>query len=125
MPFELGLFLGATKFGTFDFRKKYTLIFDREEFRYQAFISDIAGQDIHTHEGSIDVLIYKIATWLRDRGDAPHVPGGLAIASEFASFSSDLPTLAATRRLQDSEITFRDYWTLAQAWIWATASAAV
>jgi hypothetical protein len=47
MPFELGLFLGAKRFGGRSHNRKKTLIFDRDRFRYQSYISDIAGQDIH------------------------------------------------------------------------------
>jgi hypothetical protein len=49
MPLELGIFLGAKRFGPGIQRKKYCLILDRSAYRYQKFISDIAGQDIRTH----------------------------------------------------------------------------
>jgi len=42
MPFELGLFLGAKTFGAAAGRAKKALILDRDPFRYQAFLSDIA-----------------------------------------------------------------------------------
>src|SRR6187200_1322487 len=38
MPFELGLFLGAAKFGSAAQKKKSTLIFDVEKFRYRKFL---------------------------------------------------------------------------------------
>jgi hypothetical protein len=44
MPLELGLFLGAHRFGSKDQRRKVALILDRERYRCQAFISDIAGR---------------------------------------------------------------------------------
>ena len=50
MPFELGLYLGAKRFGGAAHRSKRTLIFDRDLYRYQTYISDIAGQDIHSHK---------------------------------------------------------------------------
>jgi hypothetical protein len=53
MPFELGLFLGAKRFGGQPHNRKKTLIFDRDRFRYQSYISDIAGQDIHPHNGDV------------------------------------------------------------------------
>ncbi|HYU25729.1 MAG TPA: hypothetical protein VEO74_11030 [Thermoanaerobaculia bacterium] len=46
MPLELGLFLGAKRFGSPKQRSKTCLILDVERYRYQKFISDIAGQDI-------------------------------------------------------------------------------
>jgi hypothetical protein len=60
MPFELGLYLGAKRFGGRAGRGKKALILDREPFRYQAFLSDIAGQDVHTHSGDVGVLIERI-----------------------------------------------------------------
>ena len=49
MPLELGVFLGAKKFGRNEQKKKNCLILDKEQYRYQQFISDIAGQDIPAH----------------------------------------------------------------------------
>jgi hypothetical protein len=43
MPLELGIFLGSKRFGRGRQRQKICLILDREQFRYQKFISDIAG----------------------------------------------------------------------------------
>jgi hypothetical protein len=51
--------------------------------RYQKFISDIAGQDIHSHDGEVGQLIEQVATWLRDAAQDLDVPGGRAIAAEF------------------------------------------
>ena len=45
MPLELGLFLGAAHYGNSTQRRKQTLVLDVERFRYQKFLSDIAGQD--------------------------------------------------------------------------------
>lgn len=118
MPFELGLFLGAKRFGgrSYD-RKKKALIFDRDPYRYQAYISDIAGQDIHEHKGDTDQLIRKLAAWLRDEVRAPKVPGGFAIAAEFEKFRVDLPAVAAEMQLQVSELTFNDLVQAVARWI--------
>lgn len=42
MPFELGLFVGATRFGIREQRRKVCLILDRGRYRFQKFISDIS-----------------------------------------------------------------------------------
>jgi hypothetical protein len=47
MPLELGPFLGAKRFGGQDHARKNCLILDLEPYRYQKFISDLSGQDIH------------------------------------------------------------------------------
>src|SRR5215204_7729452 len=46
MPLELGLFLGARQYGNRDQKAKRCVIYDRELYRFQKYISDIAGQDI-------------------------------------------------------------------------------
>lgn len=84
MPLELGLFLGARKFGGRSQARKKALIFDSEPYRYQTFISDISGQDIHAHGGNIQRLIEQIATWLRDEAQDPNVPGGRAMIVSLA-----------------------------------------
>lgn len=50
MPLELGLFLGARRFGSRTDKLKACLILDRDRYRYQRFCSDIAGQDIRSQD---------------------------------------------------------------------------
>ena len=56
MPLELGLDLGCRRFGTSFHSEKISLVMDVEAHRYEAFISDIKGQDIFSHEGSKEAL---------------------------------------------------------------------
>ena len=120
MPLELGLFLGAKKFGGRKQKAKKALILDTEAYRYQQFISDIAGQDIHAHGGDVGRLIEEVATWLRDEVRQPDVPGGRAIADEYRVFTAELPALCAAQRLHPDEITFKDVTLLVAGWIVAT-----
>jgi hypothetical protein len=120
MPFELGLYLGALTFGGPAQRRKKLLILDRQPFRYQQFISDIGGQDIHAHGGEVDRTILEVATWLRAEAQDPSVPGGRAITAEFARCRADLPALAAGKRLALDELTFTDLRALMAGWIVVT-----
>jgi hypothetical protein len=43
MPLELGMYLGAKYFGSGDQRRKAAIVLDTDRYRYQKFISDIAG----------------------------------------------------------------------------------
>lgn len=54
MPLELGIFLGAKRYGNPTQRKKSGLILERDPYRYQIYCSDIAGQDIRAHENRAD-----------------------------------------------------------------------
>jgi hypothetical protein len=40
------------------------LIFDTEPYRFQKFISDLAGMDINAHGGDVEVAISKTRDWL-------------------------------------------------------------
>jgi hypothetical protein len=110
MPLELGLFLGARKYGGAKHRQKSCIVFDRDKFRYQAFISDIAGQDIHSHGQNIATLVAELAGWLRMLSKDGNVPGGRTIAQELAEFNSHhLPGLLLWDDLDADEMTFADY----------------
>ena len=106
MPLELGLFLGAGRFGL---KPKRCIIFDVERFRYQKFISDLAGQDIHEHKGDVDTVILEVATWLRQQSRDDRVPGGKAIATEYKAFCRKLPTICKASKITQEELTFGDF----------------
>lgn len=107
MPLELGVFLGAKKFDRRQASKR-CIIFDLEPYRYQKFISDIAGQDIHSHGGNTVTLIAELAAWLRDQSRDRKVPGGRKISQEFDQFVHDLPGICSLRQLHPTELTFGD-----------------
>ena len=109
MPLELGIFLGARLLGTKKQRLKKCLVFDREKYRYQKYISDIAGQDIHSHDDVVATLIEELATWLRDQSGDTAVPGGRAIAREYISFAGKLGAICIARNLEQGELSFGDY----------------
>ena len=123
MPLELGLFLGAKRFGGRSQRTKKCIIFDSAPYRYQQFISDIAGQDIHAHDHRVAKLIEQVATWFRDEIRDPKVPGGRAIATEYDAFTTIIPDICALKRLDPEELTFQDYQAMAAEWIVAESSA--
>jgi hypothetical protein len=122
MPLELGLFLGARKFGGRKHARKKSIILDVELYRYQSFVSDIAGQDIHSHEGEVDRLIVQVAAWLRDEARDSIVPGGHKIAVEFNRFRAHLPNIAESLHLERDELTFKDLTNIAANWIVAENS---
>jgi hypothetical protein len=117
MPLELGLFLGAAKFGPDAQQRKRTLIMDSERYRYQSFMSDIAGQDIQAHANNTQRVVEIVATWLRQFGQSPPAPGGQIMAREFDNFVIDLPAMASSVRLSEDELTFLDLSKLCTEWI--------
>ena len=117
MPLELSIFLAAKKFGERAQKQKKCIIFDRAAYRYQTFISDIAGQDIHSHDNKIPMLIIKLASWLRAESGIRTVPGGKVISNEYRKFSSALPRICEDRQLTIAELTYADYHTLTVEWV--------
>lgn len=109
MPFELGLFIGAKRYGGLSQRTKRCMILDRERFRYQRFLSDIAGQDIHAHQDEIAKCIERVATWLRGQSRDRKIPGGRKIAQEFAAFHAALPAICSDRALDADELAFAEF----------------
>ena len=117
MPFELGLFLGAKRFGDRRQKRKSTLILDRERYRYQKYLSDIAGQDIKAHGNQPTQLIGAVRDWLRDAQPQQHLPSSAVIASRYNKFRSDLPGLCRKMRLDAGELTFNDYTWAIRRWL--------
>lgn len=117
MPLELGLFLGAKRYGNKDQKSKRALVLDREPYRYQRFISDIAGAAIHSHGADPGKCIEQVATWLRTQSRDPKVPGGRKIAEEFEVFQSQLDAICEARGLEPEELTFGDFGALVEAYL--------
>lgn len=118
MPLELGVFLGAIYFGDSKQKNKNALILDREQYRYQSFISDIAGHDIKSHNLSPDLLIKAVRNWLHTacNGEAK-LPGAAEIVKRFAKFKSDLPEMCRLVKKDIDELTFLDRSMLISSWL--------
>lgn len=117
MPLELGVFIGARRFGEGTHASKRALILDTIPYRYQRFISDIAGQDIQCHGGEVPTAIARVAAWLRNKSRRKSVPGGAAIAAEYVIFQAALPEFLIRLGLLQDEMTFSDYLSIVEAFI--------
>jgi hypothetical protein len=117
MPFELGLFLGATQFGDAEQRRKRCLVLDTERYRFQRFLSDIAGQDIRDHGDKPERAISALRNWLAALPRADILPGGAAIAKRYRRFRLDLPNILADLDLDEAEMQFPDYANIVSAWL--------
>lgn len=121
MPLELGLFLGAKAFGGKPHTSKACLVLDTEQYRYQKFCSDIAGQDPSAHGGDPVQAIRVVRDWLRPYSSA-RIPGSQRIVERYAAFRAQLPSMLASAGL-DTEIIFADYSALVTEWLEANALA--
>ena len=119
MPLELGIDLGCKRFGRAYQREKVILILDIERFRYQRFISDIAGQDIYGHGGRQRDLIKQVREWLRPELDPRKViiPSGKEILLRFRTFQRALPSICQRLKWNIGELGFADYAYATVHWI--------
>lgn len=122
MPFELGLFLGAARLGGKRQKEKGALILDVEPYRYQAFLSDIAGQDIRAHGNDPDAAIGLVRNWLNTHSKENQVlPGKAALVTQYRRFQKQLPVMLKDLQLKEAEISFVDWSKLIGLWLEAVA----
>ena len=90
MPLELGLWLGAKRFGSKRDKQKRALVLDKLPHRYQIFCSDIAGQDATFHRNDTAIVIRRIRDWLRNSPDYKNVafPGADTLVADAPSGAS-------------------------------------
>ena len=117
MPLELGVFLGAKKFGINEQERKNCLILDKEQYRYQQFISDIAGQDIQAHNNNPEEAVKAVRNWLRTASKRRTIPSGSIIGERYQEFMEDLPQLAQAFQLEVEELIFNDYTSILTEWL--------
>jgi hypothetical protein len=117
MPFELGLYLGCKLFGTEAQRKKGCLILDSEPYRYRTSISDIAGQDIHSHSAKPTRAISEVRNWLATVSKTGGLPGGAEIAERYTQFMQDLPEICKNLKRQPKDLTFADFSETVEIWL--------
>jgi hypothetical protein len=116
MPLELGIFIGAKKFGAGDHQTKQCLILDTQPYRYQKFISDISGQDIEDHNNDNKKVIRCVRNWLANKSGDRRLCSGSIIYADYLKFLSDLPELCRKSTLDIQELTFCDINYLINEW---------
>lgn len=109
MPFELGLFFGAKKFGGKVHNNKKVLVFEREKYQYQKYISDLNGIDTKAHNNEEITAIRKTRDWLKTATGRTTIPGDETIVLEYLDFKRDLPEVARLAGFNIDNILFNDY----------------
>jgi hypothetical protein len=108
MPLELGIDIGCKVFSA-PHREKSLLIFDSEQYRFQKYVSDISGQDIHRHNNEPRNAVARVRDWLRAESGVKTIPGGKAIYERYSQFRDDLPAICAELRLDVTDLAFVDF----------------
>lgn len=119
MPLELGIDLGCKRFGKPHEQEKVILIMDVERFRYQRFISDIAGQDVYAHGSTQRGVVNQVREWLRLELDPRRVviPSGAEILNRFQRFKNALPSICNRLHWDPDRLSFVDYAYAVAMWI--------
>jgi hypothetical protein len=117
MPYEFGMFVGLKHSTEPAQRRKAVLVLDREPYRYQRFLSDIAGQDIQSHDGRVEALIIKVRNWLHNQTESG-VSGSAAVLNQFAAFVNDIPDWLVRLRKTEADLeNYRDFRQLVFTWL--------
>jgi hypothetical protein len=116
MPLELGLFLGARRFGGTHQKAKRILILDVEQYRYQRFVSDLAGMDIHEHGGDPLRALATTRNWLANVSRR-ELPSADRVRRVYEAFLDDLPDLAAALEFNPDQIPYVDYERIVATWL--------
>lgn len=112
MPLELGLFLGAKRFGDRTQTRKRCLVLDIEPYRYQAFMSDIEA-----HANDVPTLIAKVRLFLNAAKRGQPLQSGAVLAADYASFRTALPALCADLDVDLDTLVFKDFVWIAARWV--------
>lgn len=103
--------MGAKHFGGSRHEGKCGLVLDPDRYRYQKFCSDVAGQDVRTHENDPDKAIRAVRSWLCSKPEVGGrtLPGADHIAGRYRRFRSQLPRLCKPEKLDSKDLHFVDY----------------
>ena len=86
-------------------------------YRYHSFISDIAGQDIQSHNNNDSEAIKLVRNWLRSTSGRVTIPGGKEILRRYRLFISELPALCKEIKITIDEMIFNDYTNIVSLWL--------
>jgi hypothetical protein len=117
MPLELGIFLGAKRYGGADHVSKSCLVLDRDPYRVKIFCSDIGGQDIRAHRNDVREAVRAVREWLRTTSKRPGIRGPSDMAARYLQFRSELPAICRAARLDLGDLGFLDYRTIVEEWV--------
>jgi hypothetical protein len=119
MPYELGLDIGAAEYGNKKLKKKRILILDSERYHYQKVLSDIAGQDISSHNNDPKTLVKRVRNWVSTNTENANIAPASEVWTAFNQFTDDLASsLLLTYTLEEiEEMPIGDYLKFTKDWI--------
>ncbi|WP_436355504.1 hypothetical protein [Brevundimonas sp. CEF1] len=88
MPLELGIDIGAKRFGQGQLQSKKCLILETERYRYQAAVSDLSNSDIAVHGNEPLEAFTVVRNWL-DTEAGLNIDGPTRLWDQFTDFVAD------------------------------------
>ncbi len=116
MPLELGIFLGARRYGGAAHKSKRALILDVDQYRYQRFISDLAGMDVHEHGDDPLRALQETRDWLVTVSRR-RLPSADRLARLYGQFVVELPAMARSLEFDPERIGYIDFERFAVEWL--------
>ena len=118
MPFELGVFYGARRYGPKSQKTKNALILERVRYSYQQFLSDINGVDIRAHENDLHTMIRHVRNWLNTNSGRKTIPGAQTVWNHYQNFLLQLPDLSDAIGFPDlNQLPFADFCNIVEEWL--------
>lgn len=117
MPLELGIFLGAKRFGGRPQSRKACLMLARELYDHQKFLSDLAGQDVHAHHNDPRTAVIGVRNWLRTVDGHIDIRGAEQTWGRYLLFRRELAEICRAMRLTVDEMTFADLIAAVAEWL--------
>jgi len=116
MPLELGVFLGAKRYGGEAQKAKRLLILDVDPHRYQRFISDLAGMDIHAHGADQLRAVRETRNWLANVSRRT-LPSADRVVRLYQAFQAELPEIAREFEFDPAAIPYVDFDRIVAGWL--------
>lgn len=91
MPFELGLFWGASKLGNAKQKEKIATIIVGNEYDLGKYFSDLNGVHIKKYKNNEIKLIIETRNWLLKSSRSRTIPGHYTLIKDFKKFYKALP----------------------------------
>lgn len=118
VPFRLGLFLAAQRFGLREQKTKRSVVLDVDRYRYQVSCTDLAGQDVRAHANDPVRAVAAVRSLLATAlGGRARVPGTAAIAARYGEFRAELPELCEALFLATDALEFVELRSLMAVWL--------
>lgn len=118
MPFELGMAIGAKRFGGKRHKTDSIKIMVGEPYKLPAYLSDLGGNDPDAHHNEVDRVVTIVRDYLHRSPNGKILPGPAKLVETLAEFRDDLPNIANGIYHKPDEVgAFKNY----RTFVWCVA----